>query len=84
MQTIRHLATHVSGTANLLELASILVRGQDAGVTPAQFRAMYPSLSRVPDTEIAGFATFAGRAFRGEVHADTPRQQSSGAPMKAT
>lgn len=77
-QTFSHIVTHARGGANLLELGSILARGQDEGVTPRQFRAMHPTLLALSDEQISAAATFSKLAFSGEIYAGKLRHAPEG------
>lgn len=55
-----------NGTARLLSGFSTLKNGADAGVTPAQMRAMFPDLRKYSDEKIHGFIELSSDLVEGK------------------
>lgn len=81
LQTVRDVVSNPMGTARLLEGFSTLRRAEEARITPAQLRVLYPDLARCTDTDVQSFMKVGHMLTSGELR--LPGQAFDGAAQPA-
>lgn len=64
---IRDAVSNPMGTARLLEGFSTLRRADEAGISPAQMRVLFPDLAACTDADVRGFINIGTMLTRGDL-----------------